>query len=151
MEEKALTTSERKVEKQIKLAMIEKLKEISGLQAETLNILNNIHTDRYEDAICEIEEFINDKIYEIMENLEPEDYEEFYFDKKDAVGFYGLGLYGLGTYIFELNNEYAFMGVSNGEDIIKAQKTEIIFNEEGEPYFEFNNGYIMLDEIMRLR
>lgn len=151
MEEKVLATSDRKIEKQIKLAMVEKIKEISGLPAETLNILNNIDTDKYEDTIYEIEEFINDKIYEIMENLEPEDYESFYFNKEDAVGFYGLGLYGLCAYVFNLNDEYAFVGVGNGEDIIKAQKTEIIFNKEGDPYFEFNNGYIMLDEIMRLK
>ena len=150
MEEKILATSDRKIENKIKLAMIEKMKEVSGLPAETLNILNNIDTDKYEDTIYEIEDFINDKIYEIMEDLEPEDYEEFYFDRKDAIGCYSLGFSGKGVLVFDLNDECGFVGFDEGEDVIKAKKTEVKFNEEGNPYLDFSHDDIMLDEVMRL-
>lgn len=145
-----LASSNKKVEKQIKLAMIEKIKEIEGLETESLNILNNIHRDVYEDSICKIEEFINDKIYEIMENLEPEDYKEFYFDRKDAVGCYDLGFNGLCAYVFNLNDEYAFVGCSNGENFIEAKKTKITFNEEGKPCLKIDDEDVMLSEIVRL-
>lgn len=150
MEKKVLATSDRKIEKQIKLAMVEKIKEISGLPAETLNILNNIDTDKYEDTIYEIEEFINDKIYEIMENLEPEDYESFYFNKEDAIGCYDLGFSGKGVLIFDINDEFGFVGFDEGEDIIKTEKVKILFDEEGNPYLDFSHDDIILNEIIRL-
>ena len=146
-----LASSNRKVKKQIKLAMIEKIIKIEGLETESLNILNNIHRDVYDGTIYEIEEFINDKIYEIMENLEPEDYEEFYFDRKDAVGYYDLGFNGLCAYVFNLNDKYAFVGCSNGEDFIEAKKTKIIFNEEGEPCLKIDDEDVMLNEVIRLK
>lgn len=147
---RVLANNDREIEKQIKLTMIEKLKEFDNLKIESFNILNNISTDRYEYTVYEIEDFIKDKIYEIMENLEAEYYEEFYFNREDAIGCYDLSFSGKGVLIFDLNDEYGFVGFDEGEDIIKAKKTEVKFNEEGNPYLDFSHDDIMLNEVMKL-
>lgn len=74
--------------------------------------------------------------------------EEYYFDKKEAEGYYNISFSGLLVYIFDLNEDYGFVGFDEGHDIIKTTKTKIKYDEEGEPYLDFSHDEILLNEIV---
>lgn len=74
---------------------------------------------------------------------------EYYFDKKKAEGYYNISFSGLLVYIFDLNEDYGFVGFDEGQDIIRITKTEIKYNEEGEAYLDFSHDEILLNEIIR--
>lgn len=76
--------------------------------------------------------------------------EEYYFDKKKAEGYYNISFSGLLVYIFDLNEDYGFVGFDEGQDIIKTTKTEIKYNEEGKAYLDFIHDDILLNEIVRI-
>lgn len=78
------------------------------------------------------------------------DKEEYYFDKKKAEGCYNISFSGLLVYIFDLNEDYGFVGFDEGHDTIKTTKTEIKYNEEGEPYLDFSHDEILLNEIVKI-
>lgn len=75
--------------------------------------------------------------------------EEYYFDKKKAEGYYNIRFSGLLVYIFDLNEDYGFVGFDEGHDTIKTTKIKIKYNEEGEPYLDFSHDDILLNEIGR--
>lgn len=147
-----LKTNDSKVRKQIKLTIIEKLRENKELEFELLDILNYLNTDKYEKAYKEIEELVYSKILQIGDPIDIDDYETREFNKEEAVAIgYIERLVGYSkVYIFDLNAQYGFVGFDKDKDIIKAKKGKISVNENGVPYLCFEDGSINLKEVEEL-